>query len=47
LYVVFKQVVTIFVIAHTMGIIFYAIDYSLTKTSMCIDDPDRIFKDYL
>lgn len=44
LYVVFKQVVTIFVIAHTMGIMFYAMDYALTQTSMCIDDPDRTFK---
>lgn len=43
-YVIFKQVVTIFVIAHTMGIIFYAMDYSLTQSAMCIDDPDRIFK---
>ncbi len=43
-YVIFKQVVTIFIIAHTIGIIFYAMDYSLTQSAMCIDDPDRNFK---
>ena len=43
-YVIFKQVVTIFIIAHTIGIIFYAMDYSLTQSAMCIDEPDRIFK---
>jgi hypothetical protein len=38
LYVIFKQFITIFVIAHTIGIIFYAIDLALTKETACLND---------
>jgi hypothetical protein len=38
-YVIGKQLVTIFLIAHTFGIIFYAMDYAYTLSPMCIDNP--------
>lgn len=38
LYVIFKQLVTIFVIAHTLGTIFYAIDYSISQSPTCQND---------
>lgn len=40
-YVIGKQLVIIFLISHTLGIIFYAMDYAYTLTSMCIDNPQR------
>lgn len=38
IYVIGKQLITIFVIAHTLGTIFYAIDYSLTQGAACQGD---------
>jgi hypothetical protein len=37
-YVIGKQAITIFVLAHTIGIIFYWIDYTLVMGSFCEDD---------
>jgi hypothetical protein len=41
-YVIGKQIITIFVIAHTLGIIFYAIDYALTQDPACQNNNSRI-----
>jgi hypothetical protein len=40
-YVISKQLVTIFVIAHTLGILFYAIDFALTQDAVCLNDNSR------
>jgi hypothetical protein len=42
IYVIGKQLVTIFNIAHTIGIVFYAIDYALTLGPACQETPKRI-----
>lgn len=42
LYVIGKQLITIFVIAHTIGTIYYAIDYSISQSPTCINDNSRI-----
>lgn len=41
IYVIGKQLVTIFNIAHTIGIVFYAIDYALTLGPACQETPSR------
>ncbi len=37
-YVIFKQFVTMFLLAHTIGIIFYAVDFALTNDPICINN---------
>ena len=39
-YVIFKQIVIIFVLSHIEGVIFYWIDFAMLKSSMCLDNPD-------
>jgi hypothetical protein len=34
-YVIGKQFITIFILSHTIGLFFYAIDYALTNDPMC------------
>lgn len=35
-YVISKQFITIFILSHTIGLFFYAIDYALTNDPACI-----------
>ena len=41
LYVVSKQLVTLFILAHTIGLFFYGIDLALTNDPICINDNSR------
>lgn len=41
LYVIGKQLVTIFVVAHTIGTIYYAIDYKISQSPTCQNDNSR------
>lgn len=43
LYVIGKQLITIFVIAHTIGTIYYAIDYKISQSPTCQNDNSRTF----
>ena len=38
LYVVSKQLVTLFILAHTIGLFFYGIDLALTNDPICINN---------
>lgn len=41
LYVISKQLVTVFVLSHSLGLVFYAMDYALTQTALCQDNNSR------
>jgi hypothetical protein len=41
-YVIGKQLLTIFLISHTFSLMFYAIDYALTLTPICLNNQSRI-----
>lgn len=43
LYVIGKQLVTIFVFAHTIGTIYYAIDYKISQSPTCKNDNSCTF----
>jgi hypothetical protein len=38
MYVIAKQMITIFVLSHTVGLIFYVIDYALVNDPICQDN---------
>lgn len=40
LYVIGKQVITIFNLSHACGLVFYLIDYALVNQPMCQDNPE-------
>ena len=40
-YVLFKQMVIIYVLSHIQGVIFYWIDFSLLSSEMCQNNPSR------
>ncbi len=40
-YVIWKQFITIFILAHTIGIVFYAVDYALTNDPICLQNNSR------
>lgn len=42
IYVISKLLVGVFLVSHTLGIIFYAIDYAYTLRPICINDQSRI-----
>lgn len=41
IYIVGKQILTIFVLSHTIGVIFYIIDFTLVNESICQENNSR------
>jgi hypothetical protein len=41
IYIVGKQFLTIFVLSHTVGVIFYIIDFTLVNEPMCQENNSR------